>query len=277
MKRINTHIKTIWIIPVLFIALSLFAEEPLSKPVMVSVKGGNFFMGSNEGSFRTTERVHEVTLRPFFISETPVTQELYTAVMSKNPSAFKKGADFPVESVSWFDAVLFCNALSVRTGLSPAYAIEGEKVTWNRESKGFRLPTEAEWEFAARGGLYGAQGGPLEKAFFAGGNAENSAAQDYCWYSQNSAKTTHPVKSKLPNQLGLYDMSGNVWEWCWDWHDDYPAGPVTDYAGAATGRKRIYRGGSWYNNLNLLRTTFRISEDPSFKANSLGFRIAQNG
>jgi formylglycine-generating enzyme required for sulfatase activity len=271
MKYINTHIKAIWIIPVLLIALPLFAEESLPRPVMISIKGGSFFMGSKQGSSKT----YEVTLNPFFISETPVTQELYTAVMNQNPSAFK-GANLPVESVSWFDAVLFCNALSIRTGLSPVYTIQGENVIWNRESKGYRRPTEAEWEFAARGGLNGDRG-PLEKAFFAGGSAENSAAQDYCWYAQNSARATHPVKSKLPNQLGLYDMSGNVWEWCWDWHDDYPAGPITNYTGAATGRKRIYRGGSYYNNLSLLQTTFRISDDPSLKANSRGFRIVQNG
>jgi len=254
----------------------VFSVESPPKPAMISVKGGTFFMGSNEGAFGNNEKVHEVTVRSFFISETPVTQELYTTVMNQNPSVFK-GTNHPVDSVTWFDAVLFCNALSASLGLSPAYTIEGENVTWNRESRGYRLPTEAEWEFAARGGIYGFQG-PLDKAFYAGGSEENSAIEDYCWFSRNSAKTTHPVKSKLPNKLGLYDMSGNVWEWCWDWYDDYPTDPVNNYTGAASGRKRVYRGGSFFNsNVNMLRTTFRISELPSFKANSLGFRIAQNG
>ena len=248
-----------------------FAQSP-ARPVMVPVMGGAFFMGSNEN--RITERIHEVTIRPFLISETTVTQELYTAIMGENPSFFKNSAN-PVDSVDWFDAVRFCNALSARFGLPPAYTINGDTVIWNRESKGYRLPTEAEWEFAARGGLYGAPG-PQDKVFFSGGDAAANP-QDYCWYVTNSKTSSRTVKEKLPNQLGLYDMSGNVWEWCWDWHDDYPDGPVSDYAGPETGKRRIYRGGSFLNNLNLLRVTFRISDPPSHKATSRGFRIAQNG
>jgi len=254
--------------------LPVFALDPPLKPAMISVKGGSFFMGSNEGAFRNNEKVHEVTVSTFLISETPVTQELYMAVMKENPSVFKGSAN-PVDSVSWFDAVLFCNALSIQVGLSPAYTIEETKISWNREAKGYRLPTEAEWEFAARGGLLGDRD-PLEKAFFAGGSEENNAA-DYCWFSLNSGRTTHPVKTKLPNQLGIYDMSGNVWEWCWDWHDDYPANPVPGYAGPDTGKRRIYRGGSYYNNASMQRVTFRISDDPALKASSRGFRIVQNG
>jgi formylglycine-generating enzyme required for sulfatase activity len=263
------------VVALLFSAAAILtAADPPVKPVMISVKGGTFFMGSNEGAFRVTERVHETTVRPFLLSETEVTQELYAEVMNQNPSGFK-GSQLPVETVSWLDAVLFCNALSLRSGLSPAYTVEGESVTWNRESKGYRLPTEAEWEYAARGGIYG-DAGPLEKAYFAGGDA-SAGPQDYCWFSLNGAKTTHPVKSKLPNQLGFYDMSGNVWEWCWDWYADYPEGPVSDYLGAAAGRQRVYRGGAYLNNLNQLRTTFRIWDSPALKFRSLGFRIAQNG
>jgi formylglycine-generating enzyme required for sulfatase activity len=115
-------------------ALPAFTADPV-KPVMVSVKGGTFSMGSNEGAFRTSEKVHEVTVRSFLLSETEITQELYAAVMNENPSFFK-GGDLPVDSVSWFEAILFCNALSVRFGLPPAYTIEGENVTWIRESRG---------------------------------------------------------------------------------------------------------------------------------------------
>jgi formylglycine-generating enzyme required for sulfatase activity len=258
----------------LLICSALFAAEP-SKPAMISVKGGTFYMGSNEGSFRTTERVHEVTVRPFLLSETEVTQELYTAVMNENPSYFK-GNDLPVDSVSWFDAVLFCNALSLRLGLSPAYTIEGENVTWSREARGYRLPTEAEWEFAARGGINGTRGDPLERSFFAGGDISANPV-DYCWFSPNGARSTHAVKGKLPNQLGLYDMSGNVWEWCWDWYSDYPERPVHDYRGAEAGKVKIYRGGAYLNSINQLRTTFRIWDTPALKYRTLGFRIAQNG
>jgi formylglycine-generating enzyme required for sulfatase activity len=251
------------------------AAEPLIKPAMISISGGTFFMGSNEGSFKVTERVHEVTVRPFLLSETEITQELYAEVMNQNPSWFK-GSRLPVETVSWLDAVLFCNALSLRFGLSPAYTVEGENVIWNRESKGYRLPTEAEWEYAGRGGIYGAVNStPLEKAYFAGGDAAANP-QDYCWFSLNGANTTHPVKSKLPNRLGLYDMSGNVWEWCWDRYADYPGEHVTDYTGSDTGKQRVYRGGAYLNNLNQLRTTFRIWDSPALKYRTLGFRIAQN-
>ncbi|MCL1927701.1 MAG: formylglycine-generating enzyme family protein [Treponema sp.] len=248
-----------------------FSAGPI-KPTMIAVRGGTFFMGSNEN--RVTERVHEVTLRSFLLSDTPVTQELYKTVMGENPSAFTDDNN-PVESVSWFDAVRFCNALSALNGLSPAYTINGKDVSWNRSSKGYRLPTEAEWEFAARGGLNGPSG-PQDKVFFAGGN-ESANPLDYCWFFMNARTATRTVRGKFPNQLGLYDMSGNVWEWCWDWHADYPVDPVVDYAGPATGKNRIYRGGSYYNNLNQLRASFRISDPPEHTATTKGFRIAQNG
>jgi formylglycine-generating enzyme required for sulfatase activity len=239
-------------------------------PKMIAVAGGTFFMGSNEGAFSRNERVHEVTLKPFLISEAEVTQDLYQAVMKENPSRFKNGEN-PVESISWFDAVRFCNALSEQCGFAPAYVIEGETVVWNRESRGFRLPTEAEWEYAARGGQYGTTE-PLTRALYSGGET----APELAWYSANSARRPQPVKRKLPNELGLYDMSGNVWEWCWDWFNDYPSGPAVDPCGAAAGRNRVYRGGSFFNQLQQIRITFRMSEPPVLKAYSVGFRIAQN-
>ncbi|MCL1815129.1 MAG: formylglycine-generating enzyme family protein [Treponema sp.] len=264
MKRL----KSPYILLLICLVIPAYTAGPLGRPAMISVRGGTFFMGSSE------YRVHETTVHPFLISQNLVTQELYTSVMNENPSFFK-GDNLPVDSVSWFDAVQFCNALSARFGLAPAYIIEGENVRWNRESKGYRLPTETEWEFAARGGRLGGPG-PLEKVSFAGGN-EEANPQDYCWFSLNSRATTRPVGEKLPNQLGIFDMSGNVWEWCWDWYSDYPAGPVNDYIGPAEGKQRIYRGGSYMNNLNQLRTTFRIWDAPFLKVRSLGFRIAQNG
>ena len=265
------------LVPALLLAAAIpvFAAGP-PKPVMVSVKGGAFFMGSGENA--VTERVHETTVRPFLLSETEITQELYQTVMNENPSAFQ-GAQNPVDSVSWFDAVRFCNALSLRFGLEAAYVINGETVTWNREARGYRLPTEAEWEFAARGGVNGDRG-RLERSFFpgfSGGDNPAASAPEYCWYSANSTRSTHPVKTKQPNQLGLYDMGGNVWEWCWDWYNDYPAESPAAYAGPAEGTKRVYRGGSYFNNLNQLRSAYRISDVPAYKARSLGFRVAQNG
>jgi formylglycine-generating enzyme required for sulfatase activity len=240
-------------------------------------------MGSRGEAIRTVE----ARVSSFFISETEVTQDLYTAVMGENPSYFK-GGDLPVDSVSWFEAAAFCNALSVRAGLPPAYVINGENVVWDRKSRGYRLPTEAEWEYAAREGRYGALGSePLGRAFFAGCPPSVSEgdytrlAMDYGWFRLNSVidkrQSTQPVKGKLPNKLGLYDMSGNVWEWCWDWQDDYPPEPVSDYAGPAGGKYKVARGGSYFNDLKQLTTTTRTGNDPAFKYRTTGFRIAQNG
>ncbi|MDR2143430.1 MAG: formylglycine-generating enzyme family protein [Treponema sp.] len=244
--------------------------ETSQYPRMVAVAGGTFVMGSSEGAFRQNERVHEVSLRSFFISETEVTQELYQAVMNQNPSTFK-GNEYPVESVSWFDAVKFCNALSEQYGLAPVYAINGDTVIWDRESRGFRLPTEAEWEYAARGGQSGILG-ELDKAGYAGG----FTAGDVAGYSANSGRRTQPVRKKLPNELGIYDMSGNVWEWCWDWYGDYPSDPVYNPEGPSAGRNRVFRGGAFVNPVNQLRVSFRVGNPPSTKGNSVGFRIAQN-
>jgi formylglycine-generating enzyme required for sulfatase activity len=255
------------VLPILAVSL----EPAKVFPKMIRINGGTFFMGSNEGAFRANERAHQVTVKPFLISESEVTQELYTAVMNQNPSYFK-GTDLPVENISWFEAVLFCNTLSELNGLAPAYTIEGELVTWNRDSKGFRLPTEAEWEYAARGGQGGAGTEILEKAGYSGG----TVVGDIGWFSGNASRRSQPVKNKLPNELDIYDMSGNVWEWCWDWYDDYPSDPVYDPIGSPSGKNRVFRGGAWVTPVNQLRVTFRVGNPPATKAYSVGFRIAQN-
>jgi formylglycine-generating enzyme required for sulfatase activity len=255
----------------LLFALGTVPGQGFEKPKMVNVRGGTFFMGSNEGSYALNEKVHQVTLTPFLISETEVTQALYESIMNVNPSRYK-GADLPVENVSWFDAVQFCNALSLRAGLPVAYTIEGERVIWNREAKGFRLPSEAEWEYAARSGQQGVGSEPLEQSPYSGG----MDAEAYSWFRSNSGGKTQPVKTKQPNQLGLYDMSGNVWEWCWDLHNAYPDEAVSNPDGGEGGRTRIIRGGACVVNRNLLRVTFRVSYAAGYKAESLGFRIAQN-
>ncbi|MDR1507028.1 MAG: formylglycine-generating enzyme family protein [Treponema sp.] len=264
------RIKRILFFLLILIAAGVFSQENGPHPKMIAVPGGTFMMGSNEGAYRQNERVHEVSLRSFFVSETEVTQELYQAVMKENPSQFK-GNDYPVENISWFDAVKFCNALSEESGLPPAYVINGDSVTWNRESAGYRLPTEAEWEYAARGGQNGFLG-ELGKAGYAG----SLVPGDVAWYSANSGRRTQPVKKKLPNELGIYDMSGNVLEWCWDWFDDYPSGPVYDPDGAAAGRHKVFRGGAFVNMVNQIRISFRVGNPPSTKANSVGFRLARN-
>lgn len=240
---------------------------------MVHVMGGTYWQGSTEGPYAANEKAHEVEVSSFLIAEREVTQSQWSAIMGANPSRFS-GSNRPVDYVSWYDAVRFCNALSVKEALEPAYEVSGTKVTWIKNASGYRLPTEAEWEYAARGGIYGAiTAKPLEKAGYAGG----TDAGDVAWYNANSGKTTHEGTLKKPNELGLYDMSGNVWEWCWDWYEDYPLPKVQDPEGGtgATGLK-VLRGGAWFTPTNLLRTTYRYWNAPNFKANSVGFRVARN-
>ncbi|MDR1617868.1 MAG: formylglycine-generating enzyme family protein [Treponema sp.] len=252
----------LWMLTVLSPAL----RAQTGLPVMVRVEGGTFLMGGEPGG--AGGGAHEVTLSTFFLAEAEVTQALWKEVMGNNPSRFT-GDDRPVDSASWLDAVGFCNALSEKAGLPPAYEIAGNTVTWRREAGGYRLPTESEWEYAARGGINGVSG----QALYAGGEKP----EDVGWYDGNSGKVSHPVKGKAPNGLGLYDMSGNLWEWCWDYYGEYPRQAVTDPSGPAESPRRVLRGGAWFTPVNLLRVTYRYWNSPGFKANSVGFRLARNG
>jgi formylglycine-generating enzyme required for sulfatase activity len=242
-------------------------------PTMIQVEGGSFPMGSNEAAYKANERVHEVTLSTFFIADTEVTQALWKEVMGNNPSRFA-GDDRPVDSVSWFDAVRFCNALSEKEGLDPVYTFSGNTVAWDTSANGYRLPTESEWEYAARGGALGTHSAEAPgRAWYAGGETPDALG----WFDSNSGKTSHPVKGKAPNELGLYDMSGNLWEWCWDFFGEYPAGPVTDPMGVTDSPRRVLRGGAWFTPVHLMRVTNRYWNTPTFKVNSVGFRVARNG
>jgi type II secretion system protein G len=209
---------------------------------LVLIRPGKFVMG--DGKDR-----HEVTLsKPFYMGVTEVTQAQYEAVMGTNPSHFR-GATNPVEMVYWNDAAEFCKKLSEKT------------------RRTFRLPTEAEWEYACRAGA--------QTAFSFGDDP--SALGDYAWWGRNSADTTHPVGQKKPNAWGLYDMHGNVWEWCADWYEAYPKGPVTNPSGPATGRYHVLHGGSWtYVDADCFRCAFRLYYDPapSLRNFNYGFRCA---
>jgi len=241
------------------------SPEESSLNDMVRITGGTFIMGSpatesgrspNEGPQR------EVTVRSFYIGRFPVTQALFEEVMGTNPSGFR-GPNLPVERVSWFDAIEFSNRLSIREGLEPAYTISGHTVTWNREANGYRLPTEAEWEFACRAGT---------QTPFHSGNTIGTAG----WHSGNSGGRTHPVGQRQPNAWGLYDMHGNVLEWCWDWLGNYPATAQTDPLGPATGTHRVYRGGSWRFAAHQARSAFRFGNHPHLRLDFIGFRLARN-
>ena len=214
---------------------------------MVRVEGGTFTMGatSEQGSDADDDEkpAHQVTVSTFSIGETEVTQELWQAVMGSNPSSFK-GPRCPVENVSWEDCQNFIRELNSLTG------------------RHFRLPTEAEWEYAARGGRK-ANGHKY---------AGCSSIDNVAWYRDNSGNQTHDVATKRANELGLYDMSGNVWEWCQDWYGSYSSGSQTNPTGAASGSYRVFRGGGWYNARNC-RVSDRSYSSPSDRYYNLGLRL----
>lgn len=208
---------------------------------MVRVEGGTFTMGSLNGD-SDEQPIHRVTIsQAYYLGKYEVTQGQWAAVMGTNPSNFK-GENLPVEQVSWDDVQEFLRVLNSKTG------------------GGWRLPTEAEWEYACRAGTSGDYAGDL-----------NSMA----WYGENSGGTTHAVGTKRPNGWGIYDMHGNVWEWCSDWYGTYTRDDQTDPRGAASGSSRVYRGGGWCYPAASCRSAYRLRFDPSFRFDSLGFRLAR--
>ena len=247
-------------------------------PGFVHINGGTFTMGSSANeALRDADREsqRQVTVSSFNMGRYEVTQKEYQEVMGNNPSNFK-GDNLPVENVSWFDAVEYCNRRSQREGLTPPYIISGSgisrTVTWNRSANGYRLPTEAEWEYACRAGT---------TTPFSTGNNITTAQANYNGNNpyNNNAKgeyrgRTTPVGTFAANAWGLYDMHGNVWEWCWDWYGDYASGAQTDPAGALSGSYRVYRGGSWGSNGQYLRSAVRNNSIlPSSRLSGLGFRL----
>jgi formylglycine-generating enzyme required for sulfatase activity len=262
--------------------------QPVAPPVnppapanMVRINGGTFAMGSpaNEPGRRDNEGPqHYVTVSSFYMGKYEVTQREYQEVMGTNPSNFK-GDNLPVEQVSWFDAVEYCNKRSQREGLTPAYTISGSgdnrTVTWNRSANGYRLPTEAEWEYACRAGT--------TSPFSTGNNITTSQANyDGNYPYNNNAKGTYREKtttvgSFAPNAWGLHDMHGNVREWCWDWFGNYASGSQTDPTGASSGSFRVSRGGGWNNSAQNVRSADRHGFTPSSRTYHPGFRVLRNG
>jgi len=238
---------------------------------MVAVTGGSFQMGcgTGSGSCNSGETpVHTVTLSSFYMGKYEVTQQQYLSVMGSNPSYFTGDLSRPVEQVTWYNCVQFCNSLSALEGLANYYNINGTTITVNATANGYRLPTEAEWEYAARGGA-----SYTDYFMYAGGNDVNTVA----WYTSNSGNTTHAVGTKTANQLGIYDLSGNVWEWCWDWYDGsyYSSSPASNPQGPATGSARVLRGGAWYYIATGCRAAYRISGAPTYSYYGLGFRVVR--
>lgn len=279
-------------------------ENPMPESGYVFVEGGTFNMGSEEEA-----PVHRVTLSSFVMCDHPVTQKEYLDVTGNNPSEFK-GDEKPVETVSWYDAVEYCNALSKRMGLTPCYEIDKENkdpqnhcdtddkkwsVTCNFDADGYRLPTEAEWEYAARGGK------ACKEYKFSGSDSVDEVA----WHEDNAQGRlnhiddeisedeyedfdededddddgygTQPVKTKKPNTLGIYDMSGNVYEWCWDWFGVYEEEPqVNPTVETDPVSMRIGRGGSWLRDEDHCVVTKRDWHVPYEGCYDLGFRVVRS-
>jgi len=259
--------------------------------IMVQIPAGTFTMGSpeDEPNRYSDETQRQVTIsKSFYMGKYEVTQELYQAVMGENPSSFSSNPASgeiqrrrPVEQVIWYDTIVFCNRLSIEEGLTPAYRINGStnpsdwgnvptssNATWNAvtiesEASGYRLPTEAEWEYACRAGT--------TTAYYTG----DAISDDTGWYWNNSNQT-HEVGKKPANAYGLHDMHGNVLEWCWDRYGSYASVAQTDPKGAASGRYRVLRGGSWGSLALDLRSAYRFSYlNPSYGVNNGGFRVVR--
>jgi len=266
----------------------LSASQPFSSLAssLTTLPGGTFDMGCTTGdpNCQSDESPqHSVTLSRFEISDGEVTQAQWQSLMGSNPSSFVSPAcpQCPVDAVSWYDAVVYCNRLSEAQGLAPCYfsdaaytQVYGKSggtwslpnsgtVYWNPSAKGYRLPTEAEWEYAARGGS--------ATNLYSG----SSTIDQVAWYTTNSGSRTKAVKGLFANGFGLYDMSGNVWEWCWDWYSVYSSSPSSDPRGPDTGSFRVRRSGSWVSYPRYCRVAYRDVNSPGVRVNDLGFRLAR--
>lgn len=228
-------------------------------PLWASIPGGSFAMGSDE--YDDERPVHTVRLSPFRLMRTPVTRKQYQAIMGEDPGWPKGEADGrPVNQVSWLGAVAFCNRWSEAEGLTPCYRITGDKVEWEAEADGYRLPTEAEWEYACRAG---------SAARWCFGDDEAGLA-DYAWYGKNSGGEPRPVATRKPNAWGLHDMHGNVWEWCWDRYGPYDAAGQHDPAGPREGSLCVLRGGSFLCRPGYLRSADRYGGRPEDQYGDVG-------
>ncbi len=250
-------------------------KSAADKPQLVYVSGGTFQMGSKYKSF--TGPVHSVTLGSFYISKYEITQEQYESVMGKNPSNFR-GKNFPVDKVSWYDAVEYCNALSRSEGFNPAYNIKKSSlmtkdgkpdkskwtVTCDWNADGYRLPTEAEWEYAAIGG------NKSRGYSYSGSNNPSEVS----WNKTTGGKVS-AVGMKKPNELGIHDMSGNHWEWVWDWYGSYSAANQTNPKGPETGTKKVERGGAYYADPELCNVKYRLMCLPTVEYSSLTIRVVR--
>ncbi len=260
------------------------AAPPPSDPdpfiALVLLPGGTFRMGSDprldSSAYDDEQPPRLVRVSPFAIARTPVTRGLWRQVMAQAAEPWRRpvpdtwGAGdetLPATGVDWFAAAAFCNALSIRSGRSPCYRVAGDAWICDWQADGYRLPTEAEWEYACRGGT---------KTRWFWGDTE-SGADAHAWYSGNAGGRLHPVGEKTANPFGLHDLAGNCWEWCWDWSADrYDAAATDDPRGPEEGRLRAVRGGSFLYLPRRLRSAFRLRLAPTYRLVDLGFRCVRS-
>jgi len=278
------------VVVVLALALQTSVTAQTAPDGFVWIQGGTFTMGSpaDEPGWRDNEGPqHKVTISGFYMGKYEVTQKEYQEVMGRNPSHFK-GDNLPVETVNWYNAVEYCNMRSQKEGLTPAYKIDKNQrdpnnkadwdrvkwtVTWNKNANGYRLPTEAEWEYACRAGT--------KTPFNTGNNITTDQANydgNYPYYKNakgEDREETTPVGSFAPNPWGLYDMHGNVQELCWDWYDDYIDEAQTDPEGAVSGDARVVRGGCWFYGAAMTRSGRRSYTTTEYRFKDLGFRLVR--
>jgi len=272
----------------------------------VFVQGGTFTMGDNLGDGYSDELpLHSVTLSDFYIGATEVTQAEWTATMGSNPaSGYGVGDTYPVYYVSWYSIMKYCNLRSMNEGLTPVYTISSStdpadwgtvptdyNTAWdaaicNWNAKGYRLPSEAEWEYAARGGLTGQRfpngatishstNGDTQANYYADPSSYSYDVSPTTGYHPDYNGTSSPVGSFPANGYGLYDMSGNLFEWCWDWYGSYTSDSVTNPYGPTTGSSRVRRGGRWYSTAGLCRVADRNGLDPYYSNDGVGFRLSR--
>ena len=236
---------------------------------MVLIPAGSFMMGSEFGD-KNEIPVHKVTItKSFWMSKYEITRGNYYALMENVSTFFLSNKNLPVINVSWYDAIKFCSKLSKKENLEDCYTfINKDKVECDFSKNGYRLPTEAEWEYACRAGTV--------TECYSGDDI--SIFDLVAWFRDNSGNKTHEVGQKESNAFGLYDMHGNVWEWCWDGYSIrfYKEGPEIDPKGVNTASNRVIRGGSWYSNLPYCRSAFRAYVVPDLSSDDRGFRIVRN-
>lgn len=267
-------------------ALPVPAQAEQFTDSLILIEGGTFLMGSpnTERQRQSDETQHEVTISAFWCDPCEVRQSDYERVMGVNPSHFS-GADLPVENVTWYDAVAYCNALSTEAGLTPVYTVEGDAVTWDRSANGYRLLTEAEWEYAARAGtqniFYGEDQVHSDRYNFEA-SYPYLIEENYVHHRDKTVVTsryrgqTINVDELTPNAFGLYNMLGNVSEWCFDYYGEYDLENTVDPAGALSGHLRINRGGSYIDFGKHLRCAYRSATNPIDPDQNLGFRVCRN-